>query len=33
MLPGAGISRYLMAIVAAIVVLSLLVSMLPSQGL
>jgi len=33
MLPGAGISRILMALVAVVVVLSLLVTMLPSQGL
>jgi hypothetical protein len=33
MLPGAGASRYLMAIVAVIVVLSLLITMLPNPGL
>jgi hypothetical protein len=33
MLPGAGISRFLMAFVALIVVLSLLVTLLPNPGL
>ena len=33
MLPGAGVSRILMALVAIVVVLSMLVTLLPSQGL